>query len=173
MAKVYLIEGPVGAGKSTYSKSLAAETNGIYIALDEWFTLLFGPDRPDAEVVTWYLERKDRVLNLIWKHAGALLASGIDVVLELGLIQRADRQAFYRRIVENGFDLRVFVLSTPENIRRRRVQQRNVERGATFFMVVSGEVFDLANRLWEPPDERETSEYCLEFVSYHSAVPEV
>jgi predicted kinase len=145
MAKVYLIEGPVGAGKSTFSRSLTTKTNGIHISLDEWFVSLFSPDRPAAEITTWYLERKNRLVNLIWKHAGALLASGIDVVLELGLIQRADRQAFYRRVVENGFDLWVYVLDTPEDIRRQRVRQRNIERGDTFFMVVTDDIFDLAN----------------------------
>ena len=45
MPTVHLIEGPVGAGKSTYASALARRTNGVHIALDEWFAALFSPDR--------------------------------------------------------------------------------------------------------------------------------
>lgn len=51
MPKVYLIEGPVGAGKSTYSAALARQTQGVHIALDEWFAALFSADRPASDFV--------------------------------------------------------------------------------------------------------------------------
>ena len=47
MPKVHLVEGPVGAGKSTYSSTLVLRTNGVHVALDEWFVALSSPDRPD------------------------------------------------------------------------------------------------------------------------------
>ena len=65
MSVVYLIEGPVGAGKSTYSEILAKQMNGIHIALDEWFVKLFSPDRPESDPVAWYLQRKDRLIDVI------------------------------------------------------------------------------------------------------------
>ncbi len=51
MPTVHLIEGPVGAGKSTFSADLAARTRGVHIALDAWFAKLFSPDRPVADFV--------------------------------------------------------------------------------------------------------------------------
>lgn len=65
MSRVHLIEGPVGAGKSTFGATLAASSNGVHIPLDEWFATLFSPDRPGGDFVPWYVERKERLLDLI------------------------------------------------------------------------------------------------------------
>ena len=68
MTTIYLIEGPVGAGKSTHARRLASEVRGVHMALDEWFARLYSPDRPTADVVPWYLARKDRLIDLLWAH---------------------------------------------------------------------------------------------------------
>ncbi len=51
MPRVHLVEGPVGAGKSTFAASLAARTGGVHIALDAWFARLFSPDRPAGDFI--------------------------------------------------------------------------------------------------------------------------
>jgi adenylate kinase family enzyme len=51
MPTIHIIEGPVGAGKSTYATALALRTQGIHIALDAWFATLFSPDRPDGDFI--------------------------------------------------------------------------------------------------------------------------
>jgi predicted kinase len=162
MAHIYFIEGPVGAGKSTYAQSLAIKGAFTHIALDEWFVRLFSPDRPQENVIAWYMERKDRLLELILQHARAILASGQDVALELGLIQRAQRQAVLRQIQEEGICFSVHILDAPLDIRRQRVKKRNVEQGATFSMIVPDHIFEIASTMWEAPDEFELEEY--EFV---------
>lgn len=164
MAKVQLIEGPVGAGKSTYSATLALQSGGVHIALDEWFASLFSPDRPAGDFVPWYVERKGRLLDLIWRHARGILASGTDVILELGLIQRHARSEFCQRVQSEGFELTLHVLDAPLEVRRERVQRRNVDKGSTFFMVVPDHVFDLASGLWEAPDEIECDACDVMFV---------
>jgi predicted kinase len=165
MPKVHLVEGPVGAGKSTYSAALVLRTNGVHIALDEWFAALFSPDRPASDVVPWYIQRKERLLALIWSHSRRILASGADVILELGLIQRQSRLTFGRQIQDEGFDLAVHVLDAPLEVRRERVRRRNAEKGSTFAMVVPDHVFEMASKLWEPPDDVECSEYAVNLVS--------
>jgi predicted kinase len=165
MPKVHLIEGPVGAGKSTYAATLARRTNGIHVALDEWFAALFSPDRPEGNFVPWYILRKERLLALIWSHSRRILASGADAILELGLIQRQSRVAFGSQIKDEGFELAVHVLDAPLEVRRERVRRRNAEKGSTFAMVVPDHVFDMASKLWEAPDDVECSEYPVEFVS--------
>jgi predicted kinase len=165
MPKVHLIEGPVGAGKSTYASTLVRRTSGIHVALDEWFAALFSPDRPASDFVPWYILRKERLLALIWSHARRILASGADVILELGLIQRQSRVAFGRQIQDEGFELVVHVLDAPLEVRRERVRRRNAEKGSTFAMVVPDHVFEMASKLWQAPDDVERSEYAIEFVS--------
>ena len=168
MPTVHLIEGPVGAGKSTYSSTLALQTNGVHVALDEWFAALFSPDRPASDLVPWYMSRKERLLALIWNHSRRILAAGTDVILELGLIQRQGRVAFGRQIQAEGFELVVHVVDAPLEVRRERVRRRNAEKGSTFAMVVPDHVFEMASRLWEAPDDVECSEYTVNFVQASS-----
>ena len=165
MPKVHLVEGPVGAGKSTYASTLVRQTNGVHVALDAWFAALFSPDRPQSDFIPWYVERKDRLLALIWSHSRRILASGTDVILELGLIQRQSRGTFCREIQDEGFELVVHVLDAPLDVRRERVRRRNAEKGSTFAMVVPDHVFEMASQLWEAPDDDECSEYPVNFVS--------
>lgn len=164
MQKVHLIEGPVGAGKSTFAKSMALQTGAIHIALDEWFAKLYSADRPAGEWIPWYVERKQRLLELIWSHAQTILLSGKDVILELGLIQRQGRVAFCQRVLDEGRELRVHVLDAPQEVRRARVQRRNIEKGPTFSMVVPDQVFEMASKMWEVPDHRECEDFPIEFV---------
>ena len=171
MSRVHLVEGPVGAGKSTYSATLAATSGGVHIPLDEWFATLFSPDRPDGDFVPWYLERKERLLGLIWSHSRRILSAGRSVVLELGLIQREQRIQFCRRVANEGFPLHVHVLDAPLEVRRGRVRRRNEERGPTFSMVVPDHVFEMASRLWEPPEELEREEFEISFVTDHPHRP--
>jgi len=169
MPRVHLIEGPVGAGKSTYAATLAPRIEGVHIALDEWFARLFSPDRPAGNFVPWYLERKDRLLELIWSHGRKILGSGSDVILELGLIQRQQRLEFCQRIRSDGFDLVLYILDEPRDTRRQRVRLRNTEKGSTFSMVVPDHIFEVASDMWEAPDEIEKSEVAVEYVSTTSA----
>lgn len=43
----------------------------MLLDLDMWMVRLFGDDtRPNKNVLTWYLERRERCLGLIWDRAG-------------------------------------------------------------------------------------------------------
>jgi predicted kinase len=76
-------------------------------------------------------------------------------VLELGLVGRAEREAFHHRVDGTHHALTVYLLEPPRDVRRQRVRQRNAERSGTFRMEVSDEIFDLADRAWQPPDASE------------------
>lgn len=163
MPQIHFIEGPVGAGKSSYATRLASQGAFTHIALDEWFARLYSPDRPQENFVPWYMERKDRLLALIVGHARAILATGNDVALELGMIQRAPRLALLQQLSHEGIDFTVHVIDAPVHVRRERVRRRNTERGPTFSMHVPDHIFDIASAMWEPPDEQEREEFSIIF----------
>lgn len=84
------------------------------------------------------------------------MAAGTDAVLELGLLRRSEREAFYASLRDAGVGLTVHLLDAPRDVRRERVLLRNQRRGVTFSMDVPLDVFELASDLWEPiePDEQ-------------------
>ena len=94
MATIYLIEGPVGAGKSTYAEKLSVARSAPRLDLDEWMVTLFRPDRPSTGFAEWYLERKARCVEQMWRVAAHLIDMGGTVILELGLVQRKLGRAF-------------------------------------------------------------------------------
>jgi len=165
LANVYLVEGPVGAGKSTFANRLSHRIGAPHLNLDAWMANLFLPDRPSDGVMEWYMARKARCIEQIWQVARGILDSGSGVILELGLIQRENRQAFYRRIEALGYGVQVYVLETPRDVRKARVQRRNSKKGDTFSMVVPDEVFEMASDMWQPPDDLERQSQAIEFVS--------
>lgn len=165
MARVHLVIGPVGAGKSTFAGQLATEERAVRLTLDEWMAVLFGADqRPVEGRMQWYVERTERCLELIWRQAQALIDVGTSVVLEIGLIQREARARFYGKLDERACEHVVHVLDADRDVRRARVARRNRERGETFSMEVPLEFFELASDLWEPPDDIERADRDLRVI---------
>lgn len=160
--RIHLVIGPVGAGKSTFVRQLVQQHRAVPLNLDDWMATLFSPDRPSspdtADVMAWYVPRTLRCLAQIWKTAEAVLNAGCDVVLEVGLIQQAQRDAFYERMGPWADAVVVYVLDAPRELRRERVLRRNTQLGATFSMVVPPHIFELASDLWQPPGEAECAQ---------------
>jgi predicted kinase len=153
--RIHVIVGPVGAGKSTFGLGLAAGGGAVRLTLDEWMTALFRPDRPDAGVIEWYVERAARCVERIWVVARDIAAVGADVVLEIGLLRRRDREQLYARSAAAGLALTIHALDAPRDVRRERVERRNREQGPTFSMLVPLEFFERASDLWEPLEPEE------------------
>jgi predicted kinase len=148
--RIHLVLGPVGAGKSTFALGLANEQGAVRLTLDEWMTELFSPDRPESGIIEWYVERAARCVSRIWSLADSLLDVGTTVVLEIGLLQRRERERFYRRFADAGVPVTIHVIEAAREVRRERVLSRNRERGVTFTTHVSPEIFELASERWEP-----------------------
>lgn len=164
MAHIHLLIGPVGSGKSTFARKLGNDLPAVRLILDDWMAELYGGDERPADRLRWYVERTGRCLSLIRPLAERLIALDTDVVAELGLVQRAPRQAFYDWADGAGLDLQVYLVDAPRSIRRERVLRRNDERGPTFHTVVPPEIFELASDAWQPPDLAERTERAMRLV---------
>jgi uncharacterized glyoxalase superfamily protein PhnB/predicted kinase len=153
--RIHLVVGPVGAGKSTLALGLARGRAAIRLTLDQWMTALFRQDRPDTGVADWYVERAARCVEQIGSIARGAIEVGTDVVLEIGLLKRRERESFYARAAGAHIDLTIYVVDAARDVRRERVDARNRMQGSTFSMVVPPDIFELASDLWEPPDSAE------------------
>jgi predicted kinase len=154
-ADIHLVIGSTGAGKSTYARQLAERVGGVRFAIDEWMLELFGPDRPDDAGYDFYAPRIARCTAMIWSITQALARVHTPVVLEIGLTERAAREAFYAQVAAAGLQLKLHCLDAPAALRWQRVEARNRERGATFSLLVSRDMFEFVEQMWQPPDATE------------------
>lgn len=152
---LYLPIGPVGAGKSTFARERTARNGGVFLDVDAWMVTLYGADvRPKEDVITWYLERRQRCRDLLWSTARDILTAGADVFLELGLVSTLEREAFYAKARDDDLKLTVCLVDASRDIRRQRVLARNSSAGAQT-QIVPLEFFERASDAWEPPSAAE------------------
>ena len=104
MNTLHLIYGPQGAGKSTRAGELARIHRALPLAIDDWMGPLFGPDVPRPMDLAWVMDRVQRCESRIWLTAEAALRAGCAVVLDLGFMKRAQREAAAARGIELGKD---------------------------------------------------------------------
>jgi predicted kinase len=158
VATVHLICGGVGAGKSTYAEALAKRSGAFLFAMDEWMVALFHPDRPPSHGFEWALERMGRCEKQMWSIADPLLARGVSVVFDVGLLRQDDRDRWRMRAAQSPGTPKLHYLDVDLETRRERVRRRNAEKGPTFAFVISDAMFDYIEGWFEPPTDDELYE---------------
>ena len=151
---MHLLFGPVGSGKTTHGRALAAERKAAFFCLDEWMAALFMMDAPTPLTLDWALPRSERCEQQIWAVTRQLIALDVDVILELGFYKRAQRTRVRTLVADAGAPAAVHVLEVPPEVRRQRVRARN-QGSATFTIEVDDAMFDWAEAYYEPLGEDE------------------
>ena len=155
MATLNVIFGPCGAGKTTYAHAFARREKAVAFILDDWMARLFGPDMPDPIEYEWMLERVGRCEGQIWANAAATLAVGTSVILDIGLMRRADRDRVRQIAEATDLPLVFHFVDAPQEVRRARVANRNVVRGDSFAIEVTPDLFEFIEGVYEPPAHEE------------------
>lgn len=154
-ATLNVIFGPCGAGKTTYAHTFARREKAVAFILDDWMARLFGPDMPEPLEYEWMLERVGRCEAQIWSVAAGALAAGTSVILDIGLIRKADRERVRQIAEATDLPLQWHFVDAPQEVRRARVAGRNVVRGESFAIEVSPDMFDFIEGVYEPPEPSE------------------
>ncbi|HUL52782.1 MAG TPA: ATP-binding protein [Opitutaceae bacterium] len=150
MATLHLIHGPVGSGKTTFARQLERQIRAVRFTPDEWMLVLYGDRGPEAA----FHETLGRVFELIWEHAGRVLGTGTDVIMDCGFWSRASRDDARRRAAALGASYRLYALTCPADVARQRTLRRTAElAGRTLW--INEPAIDGLNRRVEPlgPDE--------------------
>lgn len=155
MARLILVCGPTGVGKTTYSLSLAQEIKAIKFSIDPWMQTLFSKDMTSLDF-EWMMERVSRCSEQIWQVSEQILAVGGSVILDLGFTTKEQRDLFTNRARQLGLDPEVHYLDASTDKRKQRVDKRNAEKDpAVYAFEVTDMMFDFMEPRFEVPDEDE------------------
>ena len=154
-ARLHVIFGPCGAGKTTYAHALARREGAVPFILDDWGARLFGPDVDGPIDFGWMVERLGRCEAQILLTAADVLAVGTSVVLDIGAMRRVNRDRIRTLAQTKGLSLQWHFVDAPREVRRARVAGRNTAKGETFVREVPPQMFELLEQLYEAPEPAE------------------
>jgi len=117
MARLILLCGLPGAGKTTLARRLVDEVPAVRLCPDEWLEAL-GFDLFDEDA-------RRHLEELFWRHTQDLLRLGQNVVLEFGFWSRAERDELRRTARALGAAVELRYLEVPLDELARRVESRN------------------------------------------------
>lgn len=156
---VHIVTGGTGAGKTHYSIALAESLRGKCFSIDDWMTTLFWMDAPQPPSFEWAMDRIGRCEAQIRTEVRALAELGVPSVLDLGFTKAEHREAFAYFAEEIGAGAQLHWVDVPTDVRWSRVQDRNLERGATYAMDVDRAMFDFMESEWEAPSQEELARW--------------
>jgi len=160
MARLVLVCGPTGVGKTTYSLSLAKEIEAIKFSIDPWMQTLFSKDMTSLDF-TWMMERVGRCYEQIWQVAEQILVIDGNVILDLGFTTKEQRELFSNRAKALGINAEVHYLDAPKETRKHRIDKRNTEKDPSVYTFkVTDMMFDFMEPRFEIPDENELENGC-------------
>jgi predicted kinase len=158
---VHFVCGPTASGKSTHARRLAAEHHAVRFAIDDWMHRLFAEDRPARMDLAWVMARVARCQQQIWATCTQILTTGTPVVLELGLMRAQDRQRAQALAEATGCQARFHFTDADRATRWQRVQERNLDKGATYSFEITQAMFDVMEKAFEPPSAQERAQACV------------
>lgn len=160
MARLILVCGPTGAGKTTYSLSLCKEIKAIRFSIDPWMQTLFSNDMTSLDY-SWMIERVHRCYEQIWQVSEQVLALNGNVVLDLGFTTKAQREIFSDRAKKLSINPEIHYLDAPKDTRKKRVEKRNTEKDPSVYSFeVNSMMFNFMEPKFEIPDREELKNGC-------------
>lgn len=161
MARLIIVTGPTGVGKTTYSLSLSKEIEAIRFSIDPWMQNLFSKDMTSLDY-SWMIERVNRCYVQIWNVSEQILQLNGNVVLDLGFTTKEQREHFTELARKLEIDPEVHYLNAPKETRKKRVENRNLEKDPSVYSFeVTDFMFNFMEPRYEIPDEKELANGCI------------
>jgi len=118
-ARLIVICGLPGSGKTTLARALEERLGAIRFCPDEWMEAL--------KIDIYDEERRGRIEALQWELTQAMLARGLMVIIEWGTWGRSERDALRAGARKLGTAVELHYLHAPEEALFERIQRRGME----------------------------------------------
>jgi predicted kinase len=145
-AKLLLMVGLPGAGKTTLAKELAAAHGALRLTPDEWMISLFDGAQPDG--------KRDLLEGRLIALALQALQLGTNVVLDFGLWGRDERSALRWLATSAGASCQVIYLPIDKDVQRARIAHRRTTAPHTTFPMTEADI-DKWRKQFQAPDSAE------------------
>ena len=145
-AKLLLMVGLPGAGKTTRAKELAAAHRALRLTPDEWMISLFDGSQPDG--------KRDLLEGRLIALALQALHLGTNVVLDFGLWGHDERSALRWLATSAGASGQVIYLPVDKDVQRARIAHRQATEPHTTFPMTEADL-DIWRTQFQAPDAAE------------------
>ncbi|EIK96332.1 hypothetical protein PMM47T1_12006 [Pseudomonas sp. M47T1] len=150
MATLHLLCGKIASGKSTLATHLAEAPNTVRVSEDVWLARLY---KDQMHSVADYVRCAALLRDAIGPHVQALLAIGVNVVLDFPANTPANRQ-WMRSLFEHARAEHILhVLGVADDVCKARLRARNA--GGEHEFAASDEQFELISRYFSLPTAEE------------------
>ncbi len=153
-ARVVLLCGLAGSGKTTYARSLEAAGH-VRLSIDEEVWSRFGRFGIDYEPER-YAEFSAIAERALRARLAVLVGQGRDVVIDFSFWERAARDRYKRLIEDAGGTWRLVYLKADQALLRQRLQDRSRRFDANAAFPITDDLLaSYAASFEEPNDEQE------------------
>ncbi|WP_240705202.1 AAA family ATPase [Pacificoceanicola onchidii] len=147
---LHMLCGKICAGKSTLATRLAAQPGAVLISEDDWLSKLYGDQ---MKTIADYGRCSRALQSVMVEHVPALLATGVDVVLDFPANTRAQRAWMKDVLDRSGAEHLLHVLDLPDDVLLARLHARNAS-GEHPFEVTDAQFEAISKHFEKPvPDE--------------------
>ncbi len=123
MSVLYIVQGFLGAGKTTWSKVFAQSSGAVRLNADEWCMSNFA----EAEWTRDWDGCFSKSIVFLWEETEHRLSAGEDVILDFGFWSRASRDDARDKARRWQAELRHYYLVAPDEVLIERVSRRGDE----------------------------------------------
>jgi predicted kinase len=152
MAAAHLLHGFIGAGKTTFARTVEAR-GAVRFSLDEWYLRLYGDMGPRGHLNPEWADRVQRLLDDVWPRVAAL---GVDVVLDFGFWARESRDRARELAGAVGANAVLYWVQCDEDVGLDRVRTRNLDPGDSWYLDEGS--FDYLRARYQPLGDDEPHE---------------
>lgn len=162
---IHLICGPIGSGKTTLANNLSNKYGAVKFSEDEWLNNLFIPDAPEGllnepmEIIgAWASEKYNRSREQIWQVCDQLLAKNISIILDGASANKEQRDIIRKKAKNHKVGFQLHYINAENSTRKERVKLRNKNKGDTYSIEVSDQMFNYMETFFIHPDFEELKE---------------